>query len=59
MEFKSAMENLADKLAPATGVKNLKRVLRWTLDKKEVDAILSRMERLKTLVGHALQKDHL
>ena len=55
-EFKSAMEDMADKLAPAT---SLKRVLRWTLDKKDIDAILSKIERLKTLVILALQKDHL
>ena len=61
MEFQRAMEDIADKLAPAatTSVASLKRVLRWTLDKKEIDVILSRIERLKTLVGLALQKDHL
>ena len=59
MEFKIAMEAIADKLAPATGVGNLRKVLRWTLDKKEIDAILSKIERLKTLVGLALQHDHL
>ena len=60
MEFKSAMEVIADKLKLTTGVKNLSRVvLRWTLDKKEIDAILSKIERLKTLIGLALQKDHL
>ena len=55
-EFKSAMENIADQLAP---VPNLKRVLRWTLEKKEIDAILWKLERLKTLVVLALQQDHL
>lgn len=59
MEFKSAMEDVADKLAPVTGGMRLRRVLRWTLDKKEVEATLSKIERLKTLIGLALQKDHL
>ena len=59
MEFKTAMESIADKLNPATSFVNLKRVLRWTLDKREIDAILSKIERLKTLVSLALQKDHL
>lgn len=58
-EFQTAMEEIANKLAPASGVVNLKRVLRWTLDKKEMDTILSKIERLKTLVGLTLQKDHL
>ena len=35
MEFKRAMEDIADKLVPATSVVNISRVvLRWTLDKK-------------------------
>lgn len=60
MEFKCAMEDIADKLVPATSVVNISRVvLRWTLDKKEIDNILSRIERLKTLISLALQKDHL
>ena len=59
MEYKSAMEDIAGKLAPATSGVNLRRALRWTLDKKEIDTILLRIERLKTLVGLALQKDHL
>lgn len=59
IEFKNAMEDIADKLAPATGVGKIRRVLRWTLEKKEIDAILSKIERLKTLIGLALQQDHL
>lgn len=59
MDFKHAMEEIADKLVPTTGVKNLKRALRWKFDKKEIEAILSKIERLKTLIGLALQKDHL
>ena len=58
MEFKIAMEEIADKLTPAKAM-NLGRLLRWTLDKKEIDALLSKIERLKTLVCLALQKDHL
>ena len=57
--FKCALEDIANKLAPATSIVNLRRVLSWTLDKKEIDAILSKIERLKTLIGLALQKDHL
>lgn len=58
MEFKRAMAQIADKLAPATGAVKTKKALLWTLDKKDIDAILPRIERLKTLVGLALQKDH-
>ena len=58
-EFKRAMEELAEKLIPTSAVKKFGRALRWTLDKKEINTILSKIERLKTLVGLALQKDHL
>lgn len=58
-QFKGATEELADMLAPATGAVKVKRVLCWTLEKKGINAILMKIERLKTLVGLALQKDHL
>lgn len=58
LEFKSAMEDVADKLAQAGKGLDLRRVI-WTLDKKDIDDILSKIERLKTLIGLALQNDHL
>lgn len=59
-EFNTSMNEIADKLAPAaTSVENLKKALRWTLDKNEINAILSKIERLKTLIALALQNDHL
>ena len=61
IDFKNEIERVADKLelAPAPGLVNLRRVLCWTLDKKEIGDILFKIERLKTLIGLALQKDHL
>lgn len=59
MEFKNAMEAVVHKLAPAASAVHSRKVLCWTLDKKEIDDILSRIERLKSLVGLALQHDHL
>lgn len=59
MEFKETMEKLAAKLEPTTGIKKISRSLCWTLDKDEVNGILSKVERLKTLVGLVLQRDHL
>lgn len=58
MEFKDAMDAIADKLVPPKSGVNL-RVLRWTLEKKEIEAILWKIDRLKALVGLALQSDHL
>ena len=59
MEFKSAIEDIANKLAPAPRVVKLTRVLHSTLDKREIVAVLSKIERLKSLVGLALQRDQL
>ena len=58
-QFKDAMEKLARKLKPETGIKKFSKALIWTLDKNETINILSKIERLKTLVSLALQKDHL
>ena len=58
-QFKDAMEGLARKLKPEAGIKKFGKTLIWTLDKNEISNILSKIERLKTLVGLALQKDHL
>lgn len=58
-QFKIAMEDIADKLAPATGTAKVKRVFCWPLDKKEIDAILTKIERLKSFVNLALQNDLL
>jgi FtsZ-binding cell division protein ZapB len=58
-QFRSILEELAEKLAPATSLKKFGRTLIWTLDKKECIDILDKVERLKTLIGLALQEDHL
>jgi len=58
-QFKDAMEELARKLKPEAGIKKFGKALIWTLDKNEISNILSKLERLKTLVILALQKDHL
>lgn len=59
IQFKEAIEELADKLKPTTGIKKVGNALRWAHDKEEIDAILSNIEKLKTLASLALQKDHL
>jgi hypothetical protein len=58
-QFKKAMELLAEKLRPQSGLKKLSSKLLWTLDKKEIVDILTRIERMKTLVGLTLQRDNL
>jgi hypothetical protein len=58
-EFKKTMEELARKLKPEAGIKKFGKALIWALDRNEINNILSRIERLKSLVNLALQKDHL
>jgi hypothetical protein len=58
-QFKEAMEELAAKLQPVTGIKKIGKTLHWTLDKNKISDILAEIERLKTLVILALDKDHL
>ena len=53
------MEDLGDRLAPGKGLKKIGMALCWTLLKKDVDILLSKIERLKTLVGLALHNDLL
>lgn len=58
-QFKEAMELLAEKLKPQSGLKKFGLKLLWTLDKKEIGDIMSRIERTKSLVELALQRDNL
>jgi hypothetical protein len=58
-QFREAMEALAKKLKPESGLKKFGKALLWTVEKDDILEILSRIERLKTLVSCALQNDHL
>jgi len=58
-QFHEAIEILAAKLKPESGLKGFGKALVWTLEKNDVLEILSRIERLKTLITLALQNDHL
>ena len=58
-QFKETIGYLARKLKPGIGMKRLGKVLVWTLNKNEINNVLSKIERLKTLVSFALQEDHL
>jgi hypothetical protein len=58
-QFKQALEILHAKMTDGGRLKKAREALLWKFKKEEVDAILARMERLKTLVEIALQMDHL
>ncbi|KAK4101587.1 hypothetical protein N658DRAFT_385173, partial [Parathielavia hyrcaniae] len=57
-QLQSHMEHLARKLEPSTGrLQRVGKALAWVLDKKEMEELLTRIERVKTLVMLALQND--
>ena len=57
-DFQNAMEEITTKLRPKKNVRKLAQIFAWTLEKKDVEGLLARIERLKSLVGLALQKDN-
>ena len=58
-QYKHALEQLQKKITSGSGIKKIGNTLWWKFSKEEVTSILSRMERLKTLVQIALEMDHL
>ncbi|KAI9779285.1 MAG: hypothetical protein M1816_003625 [Peltula sp. TS41687] len=59
VQYKAALERLAARLAPATGLKKAGKALAWPFKKEEVYDILGVIERMKALFTLALQEDHL
>lgn len=55
--FKEEMEKLAAKLKTQRGLKRYGRMLTWPLHARDVTDALARIERMKTLIGLALQHD--
>lgn len=58
-QFKQALEILQTKMTDGGRLKKARKALLWTFKKEEIASILSRMERLKTLIKIALQMDDL
>jgi hypothetical protein len=58
-QFKQALETLQSKIRDGGRLKKAGDILMWKFKKEEMDSILDRIERLKTLVQIALQRDHL
>lgn len=58
-QFQTVLEKLASKLEPVAGLKATGRVLLWPFQKPEIQDLLSKIERLKTVFGLALQQDHM
>ncbi|KAL8922168.1 MAG: hypothetical protein Q9208_005363 [Pyrenodesmia sp. 3 TL-2023] len=58
-QYKSALEQLQSKVKFGSGITKVGNILAWNFSKKEINVILSRMDRLKTLVQIALEMDHI
>ena len=58
-QYKQALEQLRSRAEIQDGVQEVKRRLLWKFSKEEVASILTRMERLKSLVSIVLEMDHL
>jgi hypothetical protein len=63
-QYKHALEQLQTKITSGRGINKrginkMGNTLLWKFIKEEVTSIMSRMERLKTLVQIALEMDHL
>jgi hypothetical protein len=58
-QYKSALEQLRPNVSLDSGIRKVGNALLWNFKKQEVNAVLSRMERLKTLIQIALEMDHL
>ena len=58
-QFKQALEILQTRMKDGGRPKKAGDMLMWKFKKEEVASILGRIERLKTLVEIALQRDHL
>jgi len=58
-QFKSSLESIATRIQPDTGALKAIKALAWNFEKAKVEEALTKIERLKTLVGLALQDDLL
>lgn len=59
-QYQTAVERFKEKVAPGTGLREkLTQRMTWKFVKDDVKEILDKMERLKSLIVIALQKDHL
>jgi hypothetical protein len=58
-QLEAVLKKLDAKLAPATGLSKIKKAVTWPFKKGEIEGLLGSIERQKTLLGLALQNDHM
>ena len=57
--FKTALERLETKLAPARGLRKVGKAIAWPFQQEEIKEILNITERQMTLFNLARQNDHM
>lgn len=58
-DFEIMLEWLNSRLVPVGGLKKVGKILTWKFDKSDINDMLAKMERLKTLIALALADDLL
>ncbi|KAI2611952.1 hypothetical protein GGR54DRAFT_336487 [Hypoxylon sp. NC1633] len=58
-QYKVALERLVNKIVPKNKAGKVTAPILWPFKQKEVAEILAAIERLKSLIGIALEMDHL
>jgi hypothetical protein len=58
-QYKHALMKLQTKISSDSGLKKIGNALLWTFNKEEVNGLMLRVERLKSLIQIALEMDHL
>jgi hypothetical protein len=58
-QYKHALVKLRTKVSSCSGLKKIGNALAWTFNKEEVNSLILRVERLKSLIQIALEMDHL
>lgn len=58
-QYKQVLSQLLSKVETQNCLGKLKKRLKWTVTKEDVTGILARMERMKSLIGIALDMDSL
>ncbi|KAF2466052.1 uncharacterized protein BDR25DRAFT_185539, partial [Lindgomyces ingoldianus] len=58
-QYKCALEQLKHKISDGRGMKKIGKTLLWKYIKEDIERILLKIERLKSLVQIALEMDHL
>jgi hypothetical protein len=58
-QYSECVSVLKSKLAPQTGIRKAKAAIKWPFQKDEINALVARIDRFKTLFMLTQQEDHV